>query len=67
MATVDKPAAESMSDLDYAIHLILTGRKDPGFVARVQKETARITEEIESKHGVLNVAVGLVREARDEE
>jgi hypothetical protein len=55
-----------MSDLEYAIHLIMTGKKDPEFVARVQAETERITEEIQRKHGVLNVAVDLIREARDD-
>ena len=65
MATIDKPSA-TMSDLEYAIHLIVTGKKDPEFVARVQAETEKITEEIQKKHGVLNVAVDLIREARDD-
>jgi hypothetical protein len=55
-----------MTDLEYAIHLIVTGQKDPEFAARVQAETANITERIEKKHGVLNVAVDLIREARDD-
>ena len=66
MATVNKPTAP-LTDLEYAIHLLMTGRKDPEFSARVQAETAEISEEIQRKHGVLNVAVGLIREARDEE
>lgn len=66
MATIDKPPGERMTDLEYAIHLMMTGQKDPEFAARVQADTEPITEEIRRKHGVLNVAVDLVREARDE-
>jgi hypothetical protein len=65
MATTDHPS-DTRTDLEYAIHLILTGRKDPEFAARVQAETEKITEEIRRKHGVLNLAVDLIREARDE-
>jgi hypothetical protein len=65
MATVDKrPAA--VTDLDYAIQLIRTGRQDPEFAAGVQAETEPISEAICRKHGVLNIAVDLIREARDE-
>jgi len=57
----------TLTDLDYAIQLIMTGKKDPEFAARVQAETEKITEEIRRKHGVVNIAVDLIREARDEE
>ncbi len=65
MASVDKPSA-AQTDLEYAIQLILTGKKDPEFAARVQAETEKITDDIRRKHGVLNIAVDLIREARDE-
>ena len=65
MATAEKPSA-TLTDLEYAIQLIMTGKNDPDFAARVQAETEKITEEIRSKHGVLNIAVDLIREARDE-
>jgi hypothetical protein len=45
----------------------MTGKKDPEFAARVQAETEKITEAIRRKHGILNIAVDLIREARDEE
>jgi hypothetical protein len=67
MSTVEKPPAGTMTDLDYAIHLMMTGQKDPEFAAKVQAESAKITEAIRSKHGILNVAVDLIRESRDEE
>ncbi len=65
MATADKSSA-ALTDLEYAIQLIMTGKKDPEFTARVQAETAKITEDTQRKHGVLNIAVDLIREARDE-
>jgi len=65
MATAEKPSA-TMTDLEYAIQLIMTGNKDPEFTARVQAETEKVTEEIRRKHGVVNIAVDLIREARDE-
>ena len=65
MASADKSPA-TLTDLEYAIQLILTGKKDPQFAARVQSETEEITQEIRRKHGVLDIAVDLIREARDE-
>jgi hypothetical protein len=55
-----------LTDLDYAIELIMTGKKDAAFAARVQAETKEITEQIARMHGVLNVAGDLIREARAE-
>jgi hypothetical protein len=66
MSTVEKSPDKTMTDLDYALHLLSTGRSDPAFAARVQAETRSITEEIQRKHGLLNVAVDLIRESRDE-
>jgi hypothetical protein len=65
MSTAEKRPAR-MTDLEYAIHLMATGQSDPEFAARVQAETAKITEDVRRKHGVLNVAVDLLRETRAE-
>ncbi len=65
MVSNESPSA-TQTDLEYAIQLIITGKQDPAFAARVQAETKGITEEIERKHGVLNIAVGLIRETRDD-
>jgi hypothetical protein len=65
MATAEKPTA-TLTDLEYAIQLIMMGKKDPEFTARVQAETEKVTEEIRRRHGVVNIAVDLIREARDE-
>jgi hypothetical protein len=41
-------------------------RLDPDVYRRIREEGARITEEIRRKHGVLDIAVDLIRETRDE-
>ena len=45
----------------------MTGKKDPEFEARVHAEAEEIREKIFQQHGLLNVAVDLIREGRDEE
>ena len=40
MATADKSSA-ALTDLEYAIQLIMTGKKDPEFTARVQARRRR--------------------------
>ena len=65
MAAVEKPPARKMSDLDYAVRLATTGGSDPGFQARIEAESDRITREIRERHGVLDVAVDVIREVRD--
>jgi hypothetical protein len=67
MSTVENPPAETMTDLDYAIHLMMTGQKDPNTQTRVQAETAKITEAILSMHDTLNIAVDLIRESCEDE
>lgn len=39
---------------------------DPNVYQRIREEGAKITEEIRKKHGILNIAVDLVREIRDQ-
>ena len=53
----------TLTDLECAIQLITTGKKDPESTTRVEAETEKITEGIRRKHGVLNIAVDLIREA----
>ncbi len=65
MIETENPPA-GLTDLEYAIQLIILGRKDPAFAARIQAETAKITDEIQRKHGVLDVAVDFIRDVRDD-
>jgi hypothetical protein len=59
--------SDALADLEYALHLQTTGQRDLGFEKRVGEQTQKIRQEIITEHGVLNVAVDLVREGRDEE
>ncbi|MBI3411489.1 MAG: hypothetical protein HY040_24435 [Planctomycetes bacterium] len=59
--------SDALADLEYALHLQTTGQRDPGFEKRIGEQTEVIRQEILAEHGVLNVAVDLIREGRDEE
>ena len=69
MKTVENTTipADALADLEHALHLQATGQRDPGFEKRLGEQTEKIRQEIVAAHGVLNVAVDLVREGRDEE
>jgi len=57
---------QQRADLDYAIRLAMTGRRDAEFEDRIRAQSDRITAEIREEHGLLDIAVALVREARDD-
>ena len=59
--------ADALADLNYALHLQATGQRDPAFEERIGDQTETIRQQILAEHGVLNVAVDLVHEGRDEE
>jgi hypothetical protein len=59
--------ADALADLEHALHLQTTGQRDPAFENRMGAQTEQIQQEILANHGVLNVAVDLIREGRDEE
>ena len=51
-----------MTDLEYAIHLILANQKDPAFQARACERMDRMRESLPPT----NIAVELIRAGRDE-
>jgi hypothetical protein len=56
-------AADNQAVLDH----VLTGRRlDPEIARRVHERARKIRQEILQKHGVINVAVDLIREIREE-
>jgi hypothetical protein len=67
MATSNSPSVQA--DLEEVCRLIAEGKKitDPGLLKRIQERSDQATEEVFEKHGLLNVAVDLIREGRDEE
>jgi hypothetical protein len=63
----DGAAAEGTADLEYAIQLSISGKRDPEFEKRIRAKTDEIRKRMFAEHGLVNVAVDLIREGRDEE
>jgi hypothetical protein len=61
-------AHDSDADLQAVIEHLVTGRPlDAETARRVRERSEKATQEVLEKHGLLNVAVDLIREIRDEE
>jgi hypothetical protein len=67
MAPVDEPSPQS--DLEEVCRLLAQGKKvtDPDLLERIRQRSERATRAVFERHGVLNVAVDLIREGRAEE
>jgi hypothetical protein len=63
---MDTITPELKADMEYAVHLIMSGKKDPEFEKRVHAEADKIRAEIFKKHGLLDIGVPAIRELRDE-
>ncbi len=54
-------------DTEAILERMATGKPiDPDVYRRIRAEGAKITEEIRRKQGILDIAVDLIRESRDE-
>jgi hypothetical protein len=71
MATADTNSVippDILADLEeVAIQAASGGVRDPELLRRVGERAEKARQEILNKHGVLNIAVDLIREGRDEE
>jgi hypothetical protein len=72
MATVETPSAipsDEMADLEEVCRLISEGKPvtDPALLERIHERAEQVRHAMLEKHGVTNIAVDLIREARDEE
>lgn len=69
METLESSEASTqvLADLEYALLLSSSGKRDATFEARIEAQTEKIRQEMLAKHGLLDVAVDLIREGRDEE
>jgi hypothetical protein len=72
MATVEKPSeipADEMADMEEVCRLISEGKRvtDPALRKRIHERSERVRREMLEKHGMTDIAVDLIREARDEE
>jgi hypothetical protein len=67
MVAIDKPSAES--DLEEVCRLLAEGKTvtDSALLKRIQQRSEQATQEVFERHGILNIAVDLIREGRDEE
>jgi hypothetical protein len=67
MAIIDKPSPQT--DLEEVCRLIAESKKvtDPDLLKRIQERSEQATREVFKRHGLLDVAVDLIREGRDEE
>ena len=60
--------AELEADTEAVIAKLMTGKPlDPETYRRIRERSEKITEEVQRKHGVLDIAVNLIRDARDTE
>jgi hypothetical protein len=64
--STDDPA-DVQADLRAVIESLITRRSlDPVIARRVRERSERICQEVFDRHGLLNVAVDLIRETRDD-
>jgi hypothetical protein len=58
---------DEAADAECVIAHAMTGKPlDPEIARRVRERSERATEALRRKHGVLNIAVELIREVRDQ-
>jgi hypothetical protein len=72
MATLENPSAipaDEMADLEEVSRLISEGEPvtDPALLRRIYERSEEVQRQIQEKHGVVEWAVDLIREVRDEE
>jgi hypothetical protein len=59
---------EILADLEEVVRQAATGGvRDPELLRRITERAEKARQEILEKHGVLNIAVDLIREGREEE
>jgi hypothetical protein len=56
----------STIELEEAVRFALTRRADPAVLKRIREQARRIRDELRREHGMMDVAVQLIREVRDE-
>jgi hypothetical protein len=72
MANVEKPSPippDEMADMEEVCRLVFEGQRvtDPELLKRIRERSEAVRREILEKCGVVEWAVDLIREARDEE
>lgn len=57
---------EVLAELEEAVRYAMSGKRDPEVMRRACERMDRMREELRQTHGEMNIAVELIREARDE-
>jgi hypothetical protein len=58
---------EILAELEEAVRYAMSGVRDPERMRRACERMDRMREELYRRHGLLNVAVDLIHDGRDEE
>ena len=58
-------STRALGDLERAIEILMTGRRDPEFERRIHAEAEKISQEVLAKPGVLDIGVPSIRALRD--
>lgn len=67
METKVEVPPDIMADLEEVCRHVTTGGvRDPELIRRIQERSEEARRELLERHGVLNIAVDLIREIRDE-
>lgn len=68
MSTVEKTLTQAEADSKEVARLVAEGRRvtDPELRRRVTERAEKVRQEIFEKHGVVDWAVPMIRDARDE-
>jgi hypothetical protein len=72
MAPVEKPSVippDEMADMEEVCRLVSEGKRvtDPALRRRISERSEQVRRAMLAKHGMTDIAVELIREARDEE
>jgi hypothetical protein len=72
MATVDESpdiSPDGMADMEEVCRLVSEGKRviDPALLRRIYERSEEVCRRIREEHGVVEWAVNLIREARDDE
>jgi len=59
--------ADVMADLERAVEILMTGRRDAEFERRIHAQAEKISQEVLEKHGILDIGVPAIRALRDGE
>lgn len=63
----DESSSAVMTDLERAVEILTTGRRDPEFERHIHSQAEQIGRAVLEKHGVLDIGVPAIRALRDGE